>query len=219
MIVTLTSFLQTTIGIPILVLLLRLLHHAFSLTPLGSPPESIQSGNYGRPPKTSWWGKQCFIYFICLLGMKFCVFIFFTLCPWIIAVGDWALRWTEGNERVQVFFVMLFFPLVMNALQYYIIDGFIKNQQPDDHEQVPSDPGEDDEDNEERRRLRRSGEHELEDQDDDEVIKAGDISDKEEAQGRVTKLKVDPNEVDEYDPSTDGERPGSSTNRGSQHGQ
>lgn len=40
---------------------------------------------------------------------------------------------------VQVFFVMLFFPVVMNALQYYIIDSFIKNQTPADHELIPGD--------------------------------------------------------------------------------
>lgn len=130
---------DTTIGIPILVVLLRLLTHGFSLTPLANPPESIQSGNYGRPPKVTWWLKQCLIYFLGLLGMKACVFVIFQLCPWIVRVGDWALRWTKGNQRVQVFFVMLFFPVVMNAIQYYIIDSFIKDQKPLDHEPVPSD--------------------------------------------------------------------------------
>ena len=73
--------------------------------------------------------------------MKLCVFFIFKLCPWIIEIGDWALRWTEGDERVQIFFVMLFFPLVMNALQYYIIDSFIKSKKPSDHEPIPSDDG------------------------------------------------------------------------------
>ena len=77
--------------------------------------------------------------------MKFCVFVIFQLCPWIIRVGDWALRWTEGDERVQVFFVMLFFPVVMNALQYYIIDSFIK-QKPADHENETNAEDQDSED-------------------------------------------------------------------------
>ncbi|KAL6714643.1 hypothetical protein ACLMJK_008068 [Lecanora helva] len=143
---------DTTVGIPILVVLLRLLTYAFSLTPLGNPPESIHSGNYGRPPKASWWLKQSFIYFIGLLGMKFCVFIIFQLCPWIIQVGDWALRWTEGNTMVQIFFVMLFFPVVMNAIQYYIIDSFIKDQKPADHEPIPSEDGDGNDSEEEQRR-------------------------------------------------------------------
>lgn len=71
--------------------------------------------------------------------MKFCVLIIFLVLPWISRVGDWALRWTEGNEELQVFFVMLFFPVIMNATQYYIIDSFIKNQKPSEHEALAGD--------------------------------------------------------------------------------
>lgn len=78
------------------------------------------------------------------MGMKFCVLVIFLVLPWISRIGDWALRWTEGNERLQVFFVMLFFPVVMNATQYYIIDSFIKNQKPSEHEPLPSDDGDSD---------------------------------------------------------------------------
>ena len=58
--------------------------------------------------------------------MKFCVFFLIQLLPFIIKIGDWALRWTEGNTALQIAFVMLLFPLIMNAIQYYIIDSFIK---------------------------------------------------------------------------------------------
>ncbi|KAF1930311.1 uncharacterized protein M421DRAFT_58377 [Didymella exigua CBS 183.55] len=118
---------DTTIGIPILVLLLKILHRAFLLTPLASPPESIRSGNYGHPPRATWWLKQSIIYFLGLMGMKLCVLALFALLPWIAWVGDWALRWTEGNTALQIAFVMFVFPLVMNALQYWIVDGFIKD--------------------------------------------------------------------------------------------
>lgn len=66
------------------------------------------------------------IYFIGLLCMKTCVFFIIQLLPFIVKIGDWALRWTEGNEAIQIFFVMLLFPVIMNAVQYYIIDTFIK---------------------------------------------------------------------------------------------
>ncbi|TQN74013.1 Store-operated calcium entry regulator STIMATE, partial [Colletotrichum shisoi] len=129
---------DTTIGIPILIVLLRVLTGLVSYTPLGKPEESIRSGNYGSPPNAWWWLKQSFIYFCGLFGMKFCVLIIFLLLPWISRVGDWALRWTEGNEQLQIFFVMMFFPLVMNAMQYYIIDSFIK-QPHHEHERLPED--------------------------------------------------------------------------------
>jgi hypothetical protein len=133
---------QTTVGIPILIVLLRILTALFSLTPLGSPPESIISGNYGSPPRALWWFKQSIIYFIGLMGMKICVLIIFLIAPWISRVGDWALRWTEGDEVLQVVFVMLVFPVIMNATQYYIIDSFIKNQKPD-HERIPGEDPDD----------------------------------------------------------------------------
>ncbi|QDS78175.1 hypothetical protein FKW77_005338 [Venturia effusa] len=132
---------DTTIGIPILVGLLRVLHVLFFYTPFANPPQSLVSGNYGRPPRTTWWLKQSFIYFLGLLGMKFCVFLLFHLLPWLGWVGDWALRWTEGKEWVQITFVMLIFPLIMNGMQYYIIDSFIKDSNPEDYAEVSNGEG------------------------------------------------------------------------------
>ncbi|KAK3906771.1 vacuolar membrane protein-domain-containing protein [Staphylotrichum tortipilum] len=121
---------DTTLGIPILIIIVRVLTRLVALTPLGSPPESIQSGNYGTPPRAWWWLKQSVIYFCGLMGMKLCVLILFMMLPWLPHVGDWALGWTEGNEKLQIVFVMMLFPLIMNALQYYIIDSYIKKQEP-----------------------------------------------------------------------------------------
>ncbi|KAJ5567162.1 hypothetical protein N7535_006468 [Penicillium sp. DV-2018c] len=119
---------DTTLGIPILILLLRVLNYIAFYTPLANPPESIESGNYGQPPRVTWWLKQSIVYFIGLLGMKVSVFFLIQLCPFIVKAGDWALRWTEGNTALQIIFVMLLFPVIMNAIQYYIIDIFIKKQ-------------------------------------------------------------------------------------------
>ncbi|MCJ1314186.1 hypothetical protein MMC25_007866 [Agyrium rufum] len=193
---------DTTVGIPILVVLLRLLTHGFVLTPLGNPPESIQSGNYGDPPKATWWAKQCLIYFIGLLGMKAFVLLFFKMCPWIVKVGDWALRWTDGSETLQVIFVMLVFPVIMNALQYYIIDGFIKNQKPSDHEPIPSDDG-------------NSSHHGRDDDDLDDSFDGADgstkakeseafIGTKDLLKERTQRSESDAKKLDEYDPDVDG---------------
>ncbi|KAL8841927.1 MAG: hypothetical protein Q9170_000707 [Blastenia crenularia] len=200
---------DTTIGIPILIVLLRLLTYGFSLTPLGDPPESIQSGNYGRPAQASWWLKQSFIYFLGLLGMKACVFAIFQLCPWIVVVGDWALKWTKGNKTVQVFFVMLFFPVIMNALQYYIIDGFIKNQKPAD-EEVAGNRDEADGDRRTQRPRHPADEEHHGNHEDEEMLAgdtagASDIEDKPLLGNEVTKLKINPKRLEEYDSATDGE--------------
>lgn len=66
--------------------------------------------------------------------MKICVLGLFLILPWISRIGDWALKWTEGNGRLQIVFVMMMFPLIMNAMQYYIIDSFIKKET--DHERL-----------------------------------------------------------------------------------
>ncbi|KNG80638.1 vacuolar membrane protein [Aspergillus nomiae NRRL 13137] len=117
---------DTTLGIPILIFILHILNRLALYTPLADPPDSIKSGHYGRPPRATWWFKQSMIYFVGLLGMKICVFFLIQLLPFIVKVGDWALRWTEGNTAIQIIFVMLLFPVIMNAIQYYIIDIFIK---------------------------------------------------------------------------------------------
>jgi hypothetical protein len=124
-------------------LILRVLNHVAQYTPLANPPESIESGNYGDPPRATWWLKQSFIYFMGQLGMKTCVFFLIQLLPFIVRVGDWALRWTEGNTAVQIIFVMLLFPVIMNAIQYYIIDTFIKKPILSEHQPIPG-GGEDD---------------------------------------------------------------------------
>ncbi|ETS87544.1 hypothetical protein PFICI_01372 [Pestalotiopsis fici W106-1] len=127
---------DTTLGIPVLIILLRVFTGLVSYTSFGKPAESIQSGNYGNPPKTWWWVKQSMIYFCGLFGMKICVLILFLMMPWIARVGDWALGWTDGNEKLQIVFVMMLFPLIMNAMQYYIIDSFIKKKELE-HERLP----------------------------------------------------------------------------------
>ncbi|PWW77398.1 hypothetical protein C7212DRAFT_350753 [Tuber magnatum] len=121
---------DTTVGIVILIYLLHLLHALFLLSPIPVFRTGISSGDYGEPPKWSYWGKQSIIYFMGLMGMKLVVWLIFALCPWLGRLGDWMLAWTEGDKRLQVFFVMFFFPLVMNAMQYYIIDSYIKNRNP-----------------------------------------------------------------------------------------
>ena len=105
--------------------MLKILHGLFSYTPLAKPPESIKSGHYGQPPKVTWYLKQILIYFLGLSGMKLFVFFLFAALPWLPWVGDWALRWTEGNEALQIAFALFLFPLIMNAIQYWIIDSLI----------------------------------------------------------------------------------------------
>ncbi|KIV93173.1 hypothetical protein PV10_04410 [Exophiala mesophila] len=162
---------DTTLGIPILIVILKVLTVGASYTPLARPKESIESGNYSTPPKATWWMKQCLIYFLGLMGMKSCVFVIFQLCPWLGRVGDWALGWTEGNEAVQIAFVMFIFPLIMNGMQYYIIDIFIKRKDTSEDAGSSEDHGGQDQD--EQGRLLTEEPERGTSIDDDEVRKDG----------------------------------------------
>ncbi|KAF4621899.1 hypothetical protein G7Y89_g14446 [Cudoniella acicularis] len=207
---------DTTIGIPILIFLLRILTALFSRTSFGTPRESIESGNYGSPPKAAWWFKQSIIYFIGLMGMKICVLIIFLVAPWISRVGDWALKWTEGDEALQVVFAMLIFPVIMNATQYYIIDSFIKKQNSDHaHERIPEEDDESGEDPYEDPIHGSSDEILSEDEDDAEVLAKQDaqsqdsVRSKTSAAGGTGSGKRSPRSLQtgtkDYDPMFDGE--------------
>ncbi|KAF2102041.1 hypothetical protein NA57DRAFT_34123 [Rhizodiscina lignyota] len=197
---------DTTLGIPILVLLLRILYHLFMYTALANPPESIRSGNYGTPPRYGWWLKQSFIYFIALFIMKLCVYALLQMLPWLAWVGDWALRWTEGNEALQIAFSMLVFPLIMNALQYWIIDNFIKDPAGgsegawDGHEQLPQEDEDDD-----HRRGHDDDDDEEEAEDEIEEVENEDVK-----AVRQTLKDANPTALPAYDEHVDGHGGGSS---------
>ncbi|KAL1583722.1 hypothetical protein WHR41_07471 [Cladosporium halotolerans] len=170
---------DTTIGIPVLFVFLKVLHKIFLRTPLAKPMESISSGNYGSPPRWPWFFKQLLIYTIGLVCMKLFVWLLFALLPWLPWVGDWALRWTEGSEALQIAFVMFIFPLLMNILQYYIIDSFIKDsKRGQGYQEVRGDEA-DAEGDEERDRFV------VDDDDDDSVAGTEDLQGRKKGEGMV----------------------------------
>ncbi|OBZ84551.1 hypothetical protein A0J61_07399 [Choanephora cucurbitarum] len=92
--------------------------------------KGFQSGVYGSPPlgnQLRVWAKQLGAYVLALVVMKLVVVILFSLCPWLETLGEWVLSWTMGNYRLQVLFVMLVFPLMMNIIQFWIVDTIVKN--------------------------------------------------------------------------------------------
>ena len=114
---------------------------------------------------------------------------------------------------VQVFFVMLFFPVVMNALQYYIIDSFIKDQKPSGHDSTPGEVDGDNIDEHDpvrRRHARARGQDGALDSDAGEENSKGGTAIKVSEGKDEPKLKVEPKKLDEYDPAVDGEGSGCS---------
>jgi len=114
---------DTTLGVPVLWVFLKILDAFCELLEL----HGTKSGDYGGlPPKWSWWFRQSCIYTVGLALMKTTVFILLNLVPELSTVGEFLLRWTYGHKKLRIFFVMFFFPLIMNIVQYIIIDNILK---------------------------------------------------------------------------------------------
>ncbi|OZJ06332.1 hypothetical protein BZG36_00657 [Bifiguratus adelaidae] len=145
----LNIFVDTTVGVLILWGFLRLWNVLFEK--LGY--DGMRSGKYGLPPLSNQlkrWARQCGVFILSLVLMKGVVVLLFAICPWLFDFGSWVLQWTMGNYRLQVVFVMLVFPLIMNILQFWIVDTIVKEKP---RKEIRLEKLDDDDDDEEMDRL------------------------------------------------------------------
>ncbi|KAG2195994.1 hypothetical protein INT47_011499 [Mucor saturninus] len=123
----LNILIDTTFGVLIIWAVLSSVKHLTRFYKL----DGFQSGVYGDPPlrnQIKMWAKQLGVYILALVTMKVVVLFLFGICPWLEGFGEWVLSWTAGNYRLQVLFVMLVFPLVMNIVQFWIVDTIVKHK-------------------------------------------------------------------------------------------
>ncbi|KZT43000.1 hypothetical protein SISSUDRAFT_1030178 [Sistotremastrum suecicum HHB10207 ss-3] len=114
---------DTTFGVAVIYGLLHLLSRLFiDVFHL----KGIRSGEYDNPPRFSYWARQAAIYIVVLTAMKLLVVALFAVWPGIIEVGAWLLSWTGSSNAAQVIFVMGIFPIIMNVIQFWIIDSIVK---------------------------------------------------------------------------------------------
>ncbi|CDZ98655.1 Protein of unknown function DUF3661, vaculolar transmembrane [Phaffia rhodozyma] len=127
----LNVLIDTTLGIFIIWVLLRLSRWILVDTLGGVGWEMgiyrLRDGDV----RYSFWAKQCFVYVSCLLGMKGVVVIIFSIWPGIFGFGSWILSWLDPHG--QVVFVMAIFPLIMNVVQFTIIDTILKYNESSSH--------------------------------------------------------------------------------------
>lgn len=104
--------------------------------------KGCHSGQYGKPPRISYWLRQAAIYVVALTTMKMLVVLLFTVWPSLIEAGQWLLSWTGGRDAIQIILyvisfqyhvhlltfisVMGLFPICMNILQFWLIDSIVK---------------------------------------------------------------------------------------------
>ncbi|EIW73201.1 hypothetical protein TREMEDRAFT_26192, partial [Tremella mesenterica DSM 1558] len=120
----LNVLIDTTVGVAIFYFALKGLTW-FITQRLGL--EGFQSGKYGNPPKPRFWWQQLIPYLISIILMKLLVLLPLTLpgiSPLIIRLGHDLLAYL--NPDAQVIFVMAIFPLIMNILQFCLVDQVIK---------------------------------------------------------------------------------------------
>ncbi|KAA1473361.1 hypothetical protein DENSPDRAFT_779796, partial [Dentipellis sp. KUC8613] len=88
--------------------------------------KGFESGQYGTPPSFIYWLRQAAVYVFALTSMKLLVIAFFALWPGIFELGGWLLSFLGTNDTAQVIFVMGLFPILMNVLQFWLIDSIVK---------------------------------------------------------------------------------------------
>ncbi|KAK0491439.1 vacuolar membrane protein-domain-containing protein [Armillaria novae-zelandiae] len=116
---------DTTLGVGLLYIILRVLTHLFVEN---LHLKGFESGIYGTPPSVQFWGKQAALYVVALTTMKLLVIALLAFFPGLFIIGAWLLSWTRtgDGDALQVIFTMGLFPILMNILQFWLIDSIVK---------------------------------------------------------------------------------------------
>lgn len=115
---------DTTIGIPILYIFITLISICFSSFGI----KGIRSGEYGNPPLLKNYLKQLIIYMLSLSMMKITIYYIMINIPILVKLAIWLLSRLDNYPNLQVSFVLLIFPLIMNTFQYYVVDNLIQSR-------------------------------------------------------------------------------------------
>ncbi|PIL37463.1 hypothetical protein GSI_01157 [Ganoderma sinense ZZ0214-1] len=119
----LNILLDTTFGVGIIYLILQVVTHILTER---LQWKGFESGVYGNPPSISYWFRQAAVYVFALTTMKLVVIALFAALPIIFDLGEWLLAFLGSSNAAQVIFVMGIFPIVMNVLQFWLIDTIVK---------------------------------------------------------------------------------------------
>lgn len=116
---------DTTVGIPVLY---GCLIGVTKVTRMVFHAEGVESGEYGDPPRTKYYLKQLAIYLIASAATKAAIYETMVTFPVLVHIAMWMLSRLDKYPTVQEGFVLLVFPLVMNVVQYYVVDTLIKGR-------------------------------------------------------------------------------------------
>ncbi|KAF8338547.1 vacuolar membrane protein-domain-containing protein [Amanita rubescens] len=148
---------DTTFGVAFIYLTLHAIHNMLSDH---FHLKGFESGVYGDPPSFLYWARQATVYVVALTTMKLLVLLILIWFPGLLPIGEWLLSWTHigRGDSIQVIFVMGIFPIMMNIIQFWIIDSIVKahdshvmleattDSQRADHEPLFASPSDDEDD-------------------------------------------------------------------------
>ncbi|WWC66574.1 uncharacterized protein I206_100477 [Kwoniella pini CBS 10737] len=128
----LNVLIDTTLGVGIIYFSLKSYTWYFS-TYLAY--DGFISGQYGHPPNPIFWCKQLAPYLMSIITMKILVLLPLTLPGISRALITWSHNMLDFlGPRGQVIFVMAIFPLVMNVVQFCLVDQVIKAGKDEDED-------------------------------------------------------------------------------------
>ncbi|KAJ2398733.1 hypothetical protein GGI23_003071 [Coemansia sp. RSA 2559] len=92
--------------------------------------KELESGDYGTPPSWRRWLKQASVFCASMVSMKLSVVTLIALFPALVVVGDLVLKPVQmtASPRLQIVFVMAFWPLALNIFESWVLDQFIKRK-------------------------------------------------------------------------------------------
>jgi len=107
--------LDTTIGVLVLAGLLRMVDmvvHKYRWV-------DLYTGEYGKPPKTKVFLMQLGVFLLVVMVVKV-IMTLIMLLPFLREVGEFVLHPISENKSAELVVVMIFTPLIMNSIQFWV---------------------------------------------------------------------------------------------------
>jgi hypothetical protein len=124
-------FVNITIDTSLGVLVCYLLVRAFEAWAERRGWRRVRTGEYGCGGKLDYvgWLMQVGIWTVILTSVKWTLFLGIYLnADLLSAYGDTLLGWMDGYPRVELVVVMILVPVVMNCVQFWLQDTFLKGK-------------------------------------------------------------------------------------------
>mmetsp|Transcript_8980 Transcript_8980/g.13496 ORF Transcript_8980/g.13496 Transcript_8980/m.13496 type:complete len:277 (-) Transcript_8980:124-954(-) len=89
-------------------------------------------GEYGDPPSVSVWAVQLLVWLFIVLSGKVVIFsIFFFLSHYVDEFIRSLFSIFDGHPKVELVFVMIIIPFILNIFQFWVQDSFLKQKSED----------------------------------------------------------------------------------------